>query len=383
MNLYKISIIIIVVILLFSCSSNVEEKKSIIDSGSLKITKKKFSKLTELGKISKAVKLEVSKHSLLGRINRILVDKKNGDLVIGDFRTTKQVLRFNKQGKFICKFGKIGQGPGEYVNLKNFTITNKGDIVLLTRFKLIKFSNKGIFLHEVRTNVFGGYIECIDDLIYVSVLRYDHKSVEKKAILVFDSSFSQVGRIGDYETRLEKYLFGVSGFLAKKDRSLYYIDFFDPCLNVYNTKTHELVHLPIPNNNSKLDKFWKKKYFTQKDDEKVLTILHRFDNIFIVGKKIFLSEVNYDKTLFQIWLLDLEKKETLIFNQSSLFGDYQLKIKQDLYFNSISGSYDKGIIGVVNNKDNFNLHKNKYLILKDIEFKAEDNPILIFFEFNR
>jgi 6-bladed beta-propeller len=378
-------LILITVTLLFSCVCSTGKSASSnnsIDFNSLKVIKKEYAGLNELGKITKVIKLETSKDSLLGRIGRVRVDKTNGDLVIGDFRNTNQVLRFNKKGEFICKYGRKGQGPGEYVEVYNFTLTNKGDVILLTRLKLIKFSKNGTFLQESRTNVYAAYIECQNDLIYVSVLRYDRKPKEKKAILVFNSFLKNIGGIGEYDTRLEKNLLVVKNSLAKIDGSLFFIDTYDICLNIYNTQTKNLSRLSVPNNNSSLDNIWKKKQFTLKEDQELDNHLHRFENILSIDERILLIEYNNDKNKYHVWLLNLEKREVLIFKWSSLFGSSREKVKTDLYINRIPGSYKNGIIGVLDNVEEFNLHKAKYPILKDIEFKADDNPILVFFEFS-
>jgi hypothetical protein len=377
-------LILITVTLLFSCACSTGKKESSnnsIDYNALKVIKKEYSGLKELGKITKVIKLETSKNSLLGRIGRVLVDKENDDLVVGDFRNTIQVLRFNKEGEFICKYGRKGEGPGEYVKVYDFTLTDNGDVILLTRLKLIKFSKDGTFLQESRTKVFAEYIEFVNDLIYVFVLHYDRKPKEKKAVLVFDSFLKNIGGIGEYDTRIEKNLLVVTNALAKIDGSLFFIELYDLCLHIYDTQTKKLSRLSIPNNNSRLDDFWKKKQFTRKDDRELNTHLHRFGDILTMNERVLLIEDYNAEEIYRVWLLNLEKQEALIFNQSSLYGDFRVKVKTDLHIDRIPGSYEKGIIGVLDDVEEFNLHKAKYPTLKDIQFKADDNPILIFFEF--
>jgi len=43
----------------------------------------------------------------------------------------KGLYAFNKEGKFIRKYGNRGNGPGEYLSIKDFTIDTENEIVYL------------------------------------------------------------------------------------------------------------------------------------------------------------------------------------------------------------------------------------------------------------
>jgi hypothetical protein len=333
-----------------------------------------------VGKIKKAIKLETTRESLIASVDRVIVDPKTGDLLIGDFRRANRVFRFSNKGTFICNYGKTGNGPGEYHNLKSFTITGNSDVILLTSLKLIKYSKAGTFLRESRIPVFAGCIECVNDLLYISVLRYRGNPGEKKAIIVLNTLFSKVGSVGDYDIRLEKYIFNIRDALAKSEKKLYFIDYYDPTLKIYDSSAKRLIQLQIPNKNSVLDKIWQKSRINDNDDKKILSQLHRFNSIKIVDNRILLMEINRANKTYRSWLLNLTAREVHIFDRSVLFGDYRIEDKPDIYFNRVPGTYDNGIIGVMDDVENFDLHKNKYPLLKDIQFKADDNPILVFFE---
>lgn len=66
---------------------------------------------------------------------------------------------------------------------------------------------------------------------------------------------------------------------------------------------------------------------------------------------------------------------------------FQKKIENNnqnqLFFSTISGSFENGLIGVFSEAEEFNQNKQGYPVLKGIEFKLEDNPIVAFFEFNK
>ena len=123
--------------------------------------------------------------------------------------------------------------------------------------------------------------------------------------------------------------------MAKKKDHLYFLDYYEFNLNSYETQIRELVSLPIPNNNSAIDRIWSKKRLTRDDEDRISKMLHRFDGIFSLDNRLLLYESHWEKKLWNAWLLDLEKKEAIIFKRDCLYGDYRVKVQKDLYFNRI------------------------------------------------
>ena len=94
--------------------------------------------LSDLFKSVKCIPLETKDESLIGDVNKILVHKNS--IYVLDCTTAKSLFVFDKEGQFIRKVGRIGSGPGEYVNLVDFTIdTDKDEIILLDNRQLIFF----------------------------------------------------------------------------------------------------------------------------------------------------------------------------------------------------------------------------------------------------
>ncbi len=351
----------------------------VIDINSFKVINKSFNTLNDAGKITKAVKLETTQESLLGRIQRIELDKETNDLVVGDFRNTKRVLRFTKNGDFVRRYGQPGEGPGEYKDLLNFTLTPHGEVILLTSSKLMKFSKVGKLLIETRLNYLAKHLKCIGNLIYIQILRYRSNPEEKKAIIVLDLNFRQVNAIGNYDTRLEKMIYGLWESMATHNNTLYYINHYSLALNIYNTKTQRTARLKFPDRNNSSDSLWKKKTLSIDDEQEISNNLHRFLNIKSFNHHLFLFEICNKQRLYNVRLVNLQQKKTITFSRSCLTGQ---KTANDLYFYMIPGSFEKGIIGVFNDVEKFNLYKNRYPLLKEMQFNADENPVLTFFEFH-
>lgn len=378
----KIFFTLTAILLVLSCASGERAGDNIIDFKEFNVTQKKYTHFTEAGKITKAIKLETTSDSLLALIDRVIVDPQTGDLIIGDFRKAKRVLRFSSQGRFIRGYGTPGNGPGEYHHMRDLTVTSNGDVILLTATKMLRYDKTGKFLKESRLDFYAGDIECIDDLLYIPVLRYRRDPGDKKAIVTLTPAFEQTGGVGVFDTRLEKLIYSAHKATASIGKSLYFIDNYEFNLNIYDTETRKTIRLPIPNNNAVLDKIWSKKRISQADKKEIHTHLHHFISIMSVEDRLMLIESHRASKIHRGWLLNLNKKEVHMFNLSCLYGDYRVEDKPDLFFHRIFGTFDKRIIGDFNNTEIFNRYKHKYPLLKDIQFMPEDNPILVFFEFH-
>ena len=68
---------------------------------------------------SRCVALEVTDESLLAKISSLQEYKEN--FYIYDNKINK-VLRFDEDGSFVCRYGRRGGGPGEYVSISGFYV---------------------------------------------------------------------------------------------------------------------------------------------------------------------------------------------------------------------------------------------------------------------
>ena len=68
---------------------------------------------------SRCIALETTEESLIAKISCIQVYK--GDFYIYDDKINR-VLRFDEDGSFVCRYGRRGGGPGEYVSISGFYV---------------------------------------------------------------------------------------------------------------------------------------------------------------------------------------------------------------------------------------------------------------------
>lgn len=125
----------------------------------------KAESLREIVPVSSFVKLEVTQHSVVGRIDNVVYIE--GNWFILD-RIQKRVYQFGGGGEFIRQVGQTGQGPGEYES--PFTIRRIFDNLLaISDYEgFLVFDTEGQFVEEriLRFEdrlVFPGYCFIWDD----------------------------------------------------------------------------------------------------------------------------------------------------------------------------------------------------------------------------
>jgi len=101
--------------------------------------------LTDIVESVEYVKLETTPECLLGEG----ISVKIADRLYIHNAKTKQILVFDRSGKFIGPIGSQGQGPGEYLNFAHFDVSQDGRLLALGGFGEIYFySTEGKFLRR-------------------------------------------------------------------------------------------------------------------------------------------------------------------------------------------------------------------------------------------
>jgi peptidylamidoglycolate lyase len=74
----------------------------------------------------------------------------NGDLYVSDGYGNNRVVVFDKNGKFLRAWGKLGQGPGEFSQPHSLVLDSKGRVYVADRnnSRIQVFDSKGRFLAE-------------------------------------------------------------------------------------------------------------------------------------------------------------------------------------------------------------------------------------------
>lgn len=115
--------------------------------------------LDSLLEIIKVLKLESGDDIFIGSYDKILL---NDDvLCIMDNKITHSIFSFDQEGNFLFKISNLGEGPDEYLEIRDFTISNDSETLDLLDFggrKILKYNKKNGELVETIRIDRGTYI---------------------------------------------------------------------------------------------------------------------------------------------------------------------------------------------------------------------------------
>jgi len=153
MRLKKIISIFLVSLITVFCTNNTE-KDNLTER--IKIQDLLFSNLQvdSIIKEGTIVKLEHNPDVILASGSEIIKENGNGIFIL-DKWMNKKVFLFTKNGKFIRSYGKVGNGPGEYLSI-NDVIISIGKVEILSSVgdtKVLKYDLNGQFLLTEEFNI--------------------------------------------------------------------------------------------------------------------------------------------------------------------------------------------------------------------------------------
>lgn len=184
------------------------------------------------------ISLETNTNSIFGEINKLVVHDKK--YFILDKMRTKKILVFNEDGTFIHTIGKIGNGPGEYINIEDFTIDHEKEqlVVLTYPSTIIKYNYDGDFIDKIKLtskSVFWN-IESYKNGYVCSTNQ--QSAIGDNLIHFYDKEFTLNNSLIDplsFQIPLPPF---ISNPIQKANNNLYYFDNFTSTL--YSNITNEM-----------------------------------------------------------------------------------------------------------------------------------------------
>jgi len=199
----KYYIFILIALCLFSCGGKSHQSKK-LETISINGNIRQALSFSSFVDTIEFIPLETNEENLIGDVERIIY--RNGKYYI---RTTQGILNgklsvFDKTGKYLWGLNKIGNGPGEYPELKEFAITENGNITATSYRKIINYDSTGVFLSESKTDFLGF------ELIYMGNNNYfflDDQAIHHGYRLLY---------VMNNQGIIKKRLFGMSKLEANK-----------------------------------------------------------------------------------------------------------------------------------------------------------------------
>ena len=163
-----------------SCNAQHQQKELPLDGSYYVIDlddKKEVSlPLSLYFKNAQTIILETSKDCLIGDINEFQVF--NGYIYVLDAYKAKSLYVFDIEGKFLRKIGTLGRGPGEYIQITDFTLDTENMFIFVNDWgnRIHKYQLDGTYVNSINLQAMGASIRSIqyyNSRLYLDVLPWD------------------------------------------------------------------------------------------------------------------------------------------------------------------------------------------------------------------
>jgi hypothetical protein len=395
-NKYILLFLLILTFSVYSCSVK-QAELSLLDSNfSIDLDKKKETdiNLSSFFKNVKTIILENNENCLIGRISEFQVF--DGYIYVLDKSIAKSLFVFDMDGRFIRKIGNLGRGPGEYVQLYDFTLDTDNQFIFLLDFgqRVHKYHFDGTFVKTITPKLQSTRIQFIQfyrNKLYLSVESFqpmpnDYILVEAdpddgKILSSFLSLKYNKGWAKPFST-------GHSFFMSRlNDPPRYAQLFMDYIVTIGNEITP---YIALKSNNLSTDKDLKE----LQDDHGFETAIMQFKKIWDVHSYVENNDFiifRYQHGVMNRYAVIYHKKTGAVEFANYLTNDLIFKNdKKGLYkfaFSDTKGAYEilwDNMVGnlqesIRNNEIVPDLDKIDQLM--KLNEKEESNPVIFFYEF--
>lgn len=315
------------------------------------------------------VKLETSDESIIGVIDRIQLF--NGNIYVLDRYKTKSLKCFEMNGTYIRTIGRIGNGPGEYVEITDFLFDENG-ITIYDQFqhKFIFFNDKGDFVDERKLPFYFLRFYRFDQNNYLfSAVNADNEHLDKivgYSVWSCDST-SAISKRGRYKKKDKYTSYLVENNFQKVGNNVYYKEAKSD--TIFRISDEGNIHAELVVGFGKMtppDKLFLSENQKEFHRERKLGN-YAFGFEYLLSPDYLYYSYSVAGTLFHL----IYSRENRSMVSATFFMD---DISRIFYFSRIYGIQDNILIGYV---DSMNLYtcyttqnKNEWLNLKG--FKGED-----------
>lgn len=193
------------------------------------------------------IPLETPAEAFIYEADKVLVD--DAYIYIADLRGDKIVV-YDNEGKYLYCLDKKGNGPGEYLEMRNFTTDGE-------RLYLIDNYHHKVFIYACKDGAFIGTKDMplvADDLAYLAdgkfllgMMPMSERNMPHSNHLLFvvDADFQIIGRLLPYDPD-ERVPFAPLSFFTSDDDNVYFSSlFFDGFTAVPRSHPDNLYHIAV------------------------------------------------------------------------------------------------------------------------------------------
>ena len=213
-----------------------------------------------------------------GRIDKLM--SKGDTIYIFDSRMSKSLSAYKKDGTFLFNVGKLGGGPGEYIELGNFTIDNQ-------YFYCIDNAMRKILVYDINN---GAFVRKLDMPIYVddialfdngNFIFYSDNRSGQAAIHIANRDLKIIDELLHYSEDDYSSMATVSAFTESKDK-IVFSSYANDTIVVFDKKSHlDPIRYVVDFGNYRLSKMEKSNQSSMNEAKYILPPVYITDNMMI------------------------------------------------------------------------------------------------------
>lgn len=197
MNIKSLLLLPLAILILYACNekkiNNVREDNIITTRNQIiKITNDVFNSTIDLNTLIQEfdyTPLETKNECLIGSINKLLISK---DSYIIHDKDNSKIFRFNKEGRYMNQIGIVGNGPHEYKEAYDVSLSTNNDISVLDLKgrKIIIYRLDGSYLNEIKIKFLFTQHEYFDNKLVCNIYKSENPltpSINGYKLVVSDS----------------------------------------------------------------------------------------------------------------------------------------------------------------------------------------------------
>lgn len=176
------SIFLMFIFFIITSCSNEKQSPSVANSEDLKhiLIDPYSAEIVNMSSFIKDIKYWIPDSNIvIGNISKVEIH--NDNYYIYDDKTQRLSV-FDKDGCFIQQIGKLGNGPGEYVTYRDFTVSERNrEIYILdsTPNRILVFDLDGRFLKTIPIDIMGKEIYVYEDMFWIFTGGSDYYTKRK------------------------------------------------------------------------------------------------------------------------------------------------------------------------------------------------------------
>lgn len=122
----------------------------------INVKKEKELLLSDLFEKVSYLPIQLPEGMAIGQFDKVIIEDEK--IIIGDFYQSNQILILDTLGNFLANIKNLGDGPGNYIQLTDFSInTADKSIDILSPNKILQYNFDGEFISESKLPMMGIY----------------------------------------------------------------------------------------------------------------------------------------------------------------------------------------------------------------------------------